>query len=96
MYATFAGMLVNLILGVILVPSLGLTGSGIAFASSIIFWNAVMVVMSRRFAGVNVTAFPFLSVLNSTVTQGAPSAPPDADQAAEDPDKSLLRPRRWD
>jgi O-antigen/teichoic acid export membrane protein len=57
-----AGLFVNLALSIVLVPRLGVTGAAIAFASSLVLWNAVLVVMARRRVGVNVTALRFLSV----------------------------------
>jgi O-antigen/teichoic acid export membrane protein len=66
MWATAAGLLVNLILGVALVPSLGITGSAIAFASSIVFWNVTLTVLARRRVGANVTALWFLSLAQTT------------------------------
>jgi O-antigen/teichoic acid export membrane protein len=65
MWATAGGLLVNLVLGIALVPLLGITGSAIAFASSLIFWNLTMVVLGRTRVGVNVTAFRRLSVARS-------------------------------
>ncbi len=62
MWATAAGLLVNLTLGIVLVPPLGVTGSAIAFGSSIVFWNAALTVLGRQRAGINATAFPFLSL----------------------------------
>ncbi len=62
MWATTGGLLVNLTLAVILVPLLGITGSAIAFGSSIVFWNMALTVMGRRLVGVNSTAFPILSL----------------------------------
>jgi O-antigen/teichoic acid export membrane protein len=65
MWATAAGLLVNLTLGIVLVPSLGITGSAIAFASSIVFWNITLTVLGRRQVGVNVTAVHLLSMKGS-------------------------------
>lgn len=56
------GLLANLVLGIVLVPPLGVTGGAIAFASSLVLWNTVLVVVARRRIGVNVTAFPWLIV----------------------------------
>jgi len=53
---------VNLVIGVALVPSIGVTGSAIAYAASLMLWNTVLVVSARRRIGVNVTAFRRLSV----------------------------------
>ncbi len=57
-----AGLLANLILAVILVPPLGVTGGAIAFASGLVLWNVVLVVLARQLVGVNVTAFRWLSM----------------------------------
>jgi O-antigen/teichoic acid export membrane protein len=56
------GLFVNIVLAVLLVPPLGVTGAAIAFATSLVLWNAVLVVVARRRVGVNVTAFRHLSV----------------------------------
>jgi O-antigen/teichoic acid export membrane protein len=53
------GLLTNVILGVALVPPLGVTGGAIAFAGSLVMWNGILVVLARRRVGVNVTAFPW-------------------------------------
>ncbi len=57
-----AGLLANTILAFILVPSLGVTGGAIAFASSLALWNSILVVVARRTVGINVTAFGALSM----------------------------------
>lgn len=57
-----AGLLANIVLAVALVPPLGVTGGAIAFASSLVLWNTVLVVLARRLVGVNVTAFRRLAV----------------------------------
>ena len=56
------GLFANLVLGIILVPPLGITGGAIGFASSLVLWNSVLVVLARRRVGVNVTAFRSLAV----------------------------------
>lgn len=61
--ATVAGMIVNVVLAVALVPLLGMTGSAIAFASSLVSWNVALVVMARRRVGVNATAFRRLAMV---------------------------------
>jgi O-antigen/teichoic acid export membrane protein len=58
-----AGMIANLVLGVVLVPPLGVTGGAIAFAASLVLWNVVLLVLARRLVGVNVTAFRGLRVV---------------------------------
>jgi O-antigen/teichoic acid export membrane protein len=73
MWATGGGLLVNLVLGVALVPLLGITGSAIAFASSLVFWNLALVVLGRRRVGVNVTAFRLLSLARPR--RGGPDRP---------------------
>jgi O-antigen/teichoic acid export membrane protein len=60
------GLLANLLLGVVLIPPLGVTGGAIAFASSLAIWNTILVVIARRRLGVNVTAFPWLAVVKPT------------------------------
>ncbi|HWX87070.1 MAG TPA: flippase [Solirubrobacteraceae bacterium] len=62
------GLLANLVLGIALVPPLGITGGAIAFASSLVLWNIVLVVLARRRLGVNVTAFPWLAVASPRQT----------------------------
>jgi O-antigen/teichoic acid export membrane protein len=57
-----AGLIANIVLAILLVPSLGVTGGAIAFASSLILSNAVLVLLARRLVGVNVTAFRRLAV----------------------------------
>ncbi len=60
-----AGLIANLVLGVVLVPPLGVTGGAVAFAASLILWNTVLVVLVRRRVGVNVTAFKRFAVSRS-------------------------------
>ena len=57
-----AGLLVNVVLAIVLVPPLGVTGGAIAFATGLALWNTVLVVLARRLVGVNVTAFRRLSL----------------------------------
>jgi len=52
-----AGLLANIVLAIVLVPPFGVTGGAIAFTSSLVLWNVVLVVLARRLVGVNVTAF---------------------------------------
>lgn len=52
-----AGLFANVLLAIALVPPLGVTGGAIAFASGLVLWNVVLVVLARRRLGVNVTAF---------------------------------------
>lgn len=61
-YGVAVGLFVNIGLAFVLVPSLGVTGGGIAYASSLILWNAILVVAARRRVGVNVTAFRRLAI----------------------------------
>jgi O-antigen/teichoic acid export membrane protein len=56
------GLITNVALAIALVPSLGITGGAIAFASSLVLWNTILVIMARRLVGVNVTAFRRLSM----------------------------------
>jgi O-antigen/teichoic acid export membrane protein len=57
-----AGLVANLILGIVLVPSLGVTGGAIASGSSLLLWNTILLLLARSRVGVNVTAFPWLAV----------------------------------
>ena len=57
-----AGLVSNLVLGLVLVPWLGVTGGAIASASSLVLWNTTLLVLARQRAGVNVTAFRRLRV----------------------------------
>ena len=57
-----AGLVANIVLAVLLVPPFGVTGGAIAFASSLVLWNAVLVIMARKLVGVNVTAFGGLAL----------------------------------
>jgi O-antigen/teichoic acid export membrane protein len=61
MRGVLAGMICNLILAVALIPSYGVTGGAFAFASGLILWNGVLVLIARRRLGINVTALPFLA-----------------------------------
>jgi O-antigen/teichoic acid export membrane protein len=60
--ATAVAFGVNVLLAVALVPVLGITGSGIAFACSLTVWNVVLVLIARRRLRVNTTALPFLTI----------------------------------
>jgi O-antigen/teichoic acid export membrane protein len=66
-----AGLVVNVALAAALVPSLGPTGGAIAFASSLVLWNGILVLMARRLISVNVTAFRYFSLQNRA--PGGPS-----------------------
>lgn len=57
-----AGLVANLVLGIVLVPPLGVTGGAIAFATSLALWNVSLVVSVRRRLGINVTALRRLAV----------------------------------
>jgi O-antigen/teichoic acid export membrane protein len=63
-----AGLVANVILAVVLVPPLGVTGGAISFASSLVMWNTALIVMARRQLGVNVTAFRWLSLQASSLS----------------------------
>jgi O-antigen/teichoic acid export membrane protein len=56
------GVILNLAIGLVLVPSLGVTGSGIAFAVSLVAWNVILVLIARARLGINVTTLPWLAV----------------------------------
>jgi O-antigen/teichoic acid export membrane protein len=58
-----AGLVANVVLGVALVPELGVTGGAIASGSSLVMWNTVLVVLARRKVGVNVTALHWLRMV---------------------------------
>lgn len=60
-----AAALANLVLAVLLVPPLGVTGSAIAFATSLVLSNAALVIIARRRLGINVTAFSRLALVQS-------------------------------
>jgi O-antigen/teichoic acid export membrane protein len=60
-----AGMVANLVLAIVLVPSLGVTGGAIASGSSLVLWNTVLLMLARQRVGVNVTAFRSLRVIRS-------------------------------
>jgi O-antigen/teichoic acid export membrane protein len=57
-----AAALVNLLLAIALVPTLGVTGAAISFGFSLVLWNLALVVIARRNLGVNVTAFSPLAM----------------------------------
>lgn len=57
------GLLANLMLGVALVPPLGVTGAAVAFASSLVLCQTALVVLARRRIGVNVTAFRWPAII---------------------------------
>jgi O-antigen/teichoic acid export membrane protein len=63
--AVAAGLLANVVLAILLVPSLGVTGGAVAYASSLILWNIILVVLARRRLGINVTAFRWWSIQRS-------------------------------
>jgi O-antigen/teichoic acid export membrane protein len=64
--AVAVGLVANVVLAVLLVPSLGVTGAAVAYASSLILWNIILVVLARRRLGVNVTAFGWWAMQGST------------------------------
>lgn len=51
------GVVVNIVAAAVLIPLLGVTGGGIAFAASLITWNVALVAIARVRLGINVTAF---------------------------------------
>ncbi len=57
-----AGLFANVVLGVILVPPLGVTGGAIASGASLVLWNTILMMLARRRVGVNVTAFRLLAM----------------------------------
>ncbi|HEX4115488.1 MAG TPA: flippase [Solirubrobacteraceae bacterium] len=60
-----AGLVANVVLAVLLARPLGVTGGAIAFSSSLVLWNTILVVVARRRLGINVTAFRRLSLAGS-------------------------------
>jgi O-antigen/teichoic acid export membrane protein len=66
-----AGVILNLAVGLALVPFLGVTGSGIAFATSLVVWNVILVVIARLRLGINVTAFSWLAVQRTAIKDSA-------------------------
>lgn len=64
------GLIANVVLAVALVPLFGVTGGAVAFASSLVLWNTVLVVLARRLVGINVTAFGVLSIRNRRRSSG--------------------------
>jgi O-antigen/teichoic acid export membrane protein len=56
------GAATNLAIAIALVPALGVTGSAIAYASSLVLWNVAMVVIARRRLGIIATALRWLSI----------------------------------
>ena len=53
------GAVLNLLLSILLIPSLGIVGAAIAIATATIAWNLAALVFVRRKLGVNPTIFPF-------------------------------------
>lgn len=66
--AVGAGLFANVVLAFLLVPPLGVTGAAVAYASSLILWNVVLVVLARRRLGINVTALGWWSMQRATRT----------------------------
>jgi O-antigen/teichoic acid export membrane protein len=61
-----AGLFANFVLGILLIPPLGVTGGAIAFTSSLVLWNTVLMLLARSRVGINVTAFRRLSIAGHT------------------------------
>jgi len=59
--ATGAGLLLNLVLCVLLIPPLGASGAAIGLAASMLVSNSAMVVMAWKLLGLNTTAIPIRS-----------------------------------
>jgi O-antigen/teichoic acid export membrane protein len=56
------GLLANILLGIVLVPSLGVTGGAIAAGASLSVWNVILAVRARQCLRVNVTAVRWLAI----------------------------------
>lgn len=69
-----AGLIVNVVLGVALIPQLGVTGGAIAFAASLVLWNSALALFARQRVGINVTAVRRLAV-SSPSTHSEVSGP---------------------
>ena len=52
-YVMGAGVVLNILLNLLLIPLLGMIGAAIATASGIIFWNIVLLVETRKRLGVD-------------------------------------------
>lgn len=55
--------ILNIVLNALLIPYYGLTGSAVATAGSLVFWNLAMAILAKRRLGINSTIF---SIGNST------------------------------
>ncbi len=50
------GLIANLLLGLILVPPLGVTGAAIGATASLILWNLILIILARDRVGINASA----------------------------------------
>ncbi len=57
-----SGLVSNVLLGMALVPTLGVTGGAIAFAASLVVWNVAFTLTARLRVGINATALPVLAM----------------------------------
>lgn len=64
------GLAANVVLGVVLVPSIGVTGGAIAFTASLVLWNTLLVLFARRHVAVNVTALRALDIWSGVAPTG--------------------------
>jgi O-antigen/teichoic acid export membrane protein len=62
-------LVLNVVIAAALVPALGMTGSAIAVASSLVVWDLALVVTARRRVGVNATAFRGLAMVRPARTE---------------------------
>jgi O-antigen/teichoic acid export membrane protein len=56
------GLIANVCFGVILVPLLGVTGAAIGTSASLVVWNVTLLIMARRYVGINASAFRALNM----------------------------------
>ncbi|MEX1218795.1 MAG: polysaccharide biosynthesis C-terminal domain-containing protein [Solirubrobacterales bacterium] len=61
--ASGVGLALNLVICLLLVPSLGASGAAIGLAASVVVTSSIMAVMAWRLLGLNTTAIPFGSAV---------------------------------
>lgn len=57
MLSIVAGIVVNILLNYLLLPTLGITGAAISTSASIVVWNLMMLIFVKRTTGINPTIF---------------------------------------
>ena len=57
MLSIVAGIIVNILLNYLLLPTLGITGAAISTSASIVVWNLMMLIFVKRTTGINPTIF---------------------------------------